>query len=120
MAEANWVVHKTDQPGEYTFWCPACQCGHCFWTPEAGRGPSWNWNGDYVKPTLLPAHQPMTSMKITYRHPTGYTNDNPAPLGYNGPYTTDVCHFHMVDGNLHYCADCTHALANKVVPMEPF
>ena len=36
--------------GQYSFWCPGCQCAH----------PVWGFNGDTEKPTITP------SIKVEY------------------------------------------------------
>lgn len=106
--------------GSYMIWCPGCNCGHQFYVekkspiwcmgcrgswkeggPEkhfpkctggAKMGPfQWTFNGNFDKPTFSPS------------------------LQYPGR-----CHFNLIDGQLHFCADCNHPLANKVVPLEPF
>lgn len=54
---------------------------------------SWKFDGNLEKPTFAPS----------FRH-TG----NPLPW---------VCHYHLTEGQLIYCPDCTHQMANKVVPL---
>lgn len=64
-------------------------CGACG-TPHWFDG-RWAWNGDRVRPTVRPSiHVPV------------------------GP-----CHLFVEGGRLVYLPDCGHALAGKVVPMEP-
>jgi len=74
----------------------------------------WSFNGNYDRPTFAP------SVLCRYRHPKGYTNENPAPLGYDGEYVVDVCHSFVRNGNIEYLSDCTHALAGKTVALEAF
>lgn len=31
----------------------------------------------------------------------------------------DICHYNLTAGQLHFVADCTHALAGKTVPLPP-
>lgn len=63
------------------------------------------------KPTFTPSYL------STMRHPKGYTNDNPAPLGYQGEYVDDVCHSYVTDGQVQFLSDCTHVLAGQTVPL---
>lgn len=54
---------------------------------------------------------------VTYRHPKGHTNENPAPLGYAGEYVVEVCHSFVTEGRIQFLGDCTHALANQTVDL---
>lgn len=79
------------------------------------EGPDgWGFDGNYDKPTFTP------SILVRYRHPTGHTNENPAPMGYSGPYMIDVCHSFVKTGAIQFLADCTHKLAGQTVAMEVF
>lgn len=97
------VGRKTDHG--FAFFCPGCEDVHHVTTDPFG----WTWNGDCEKPTIQP------SVKVTYRHPKGYTNENPAPVGYDGPYVEDVCHSFVTDGRIRFLTDSTHALAGQTV-----
>lgn len=95
---------KFDINGEwYSFYCPACARRHHI-------NNTWNIYG-VDKPTVHP------SVLSLYRHPKGYTNDNPAPLGYTGEYVEDICHLFIREGRLEYLGDCTHSMANEIVDM---
>lgn len=91
-------------------WCPACQSAIAL-PLDKPSGPNWGFNGDTEKPTFTP------SVLRTYRHPTGYSNKNPAPIGYDGPYTDDICHSFITDGKIQFLGDCTHALAGQTVEL---
>lgn len=86
---------------DFIFGCPGCGCEHGVWTskPAANRA-QWKWNGDMVKPTFSP------SLLITWDTPEGTP-------------TRRVCHSYVTDGKIQFLGDCTHALANKTVPLEP-
>ena len=112
VAEPNWVVHKlAAQPGDlnHMIFCPACKCGHGFRAGESdGRpGPIWGFNNNYIKPTLFPAGPGHTcSVLVNY---------------YNYKLKRKVtCHFHITDGMIQYCDDCTHEFAGKTLKLEPF
>lgn len=98
--------------GQYLFYCPGCGSHHGIWTANEGyKHPIWAFNGDVDKPTVSP------SILVTYRHPEGHTNENPAPIGYSGPYVNDICHSFIKDGNIQYLNDCTHSLAGQTVEL---
>lgn len=74
------------------YYCPACKHRHYV---DAKR---WNWNGDLEKPTFHP------SVRHFYPNPD------------TGKDVT-VCHYHVREGKIHYCTDCPHEYAGKVVDL---
>jgi len=70
--------------------CPACRVLHAF--------PLRRWNGDDEKPTLEP------DADVSWR---GYTRLIPPGR----------CHYALRGGVLSFHADCTHALAGRVVEL---
>lgn len=103
--------------GEADFWCPGCREAHVIPVNQAG---GWNFNGNYDKPTFSP------SILVTWTHPKGHTNENPAPTGFPAQkdrpdlWTEERCHSFVRDGQIQFLGDCTHALAGKTVPLEAF
>lgn len=95
----------------YSFYCPGCRHYHWFNVDGPGR-PMWSWNGSHDKPTVSP------SILVRSQRPKGFTNDNPAPLGFDGPMEQTVCHMFVKDGMIQYLGDCTHHLAGQTVPMQ--
>lgn len=82
---------------DFIFWCPGCHSGHGVWTTKKNiMGGFWKFNGNMEKPTFEP------SILLA------------AQNGRNG------CHCYVRDGNIEFLPDCTHELAGKTVPMEPF
>lgn len=82
--------------GQYSFWCPGCQCTHYVWTKNEGYPhPVWGFNGGTEKPTITP------SIKVEYP-----TEDQ-----------VEICHSFIRDGRIEYLSDCTHSLAGKTVDM---
>jgi len=85
-------------------WCPGCEItdpdkhkhGGLHWLPISGKK-KWDWNGNLIKVTLSPSI--LTKM---------HRGDNEF-----------VCHSFLQDGQWRFLGDCTHALANQVVPMVP-
>jgi len=103
-----------DKPIGYqglSFYCNGCKRTH---TVNFHPSNQWGFNGDFDKPTLTP------SVLTKYRHPKGYSNDNPAPHGYDGEYVTEVCHSFVTDGNIQYLGDCTHELAGQTIELPEF
>jgi hypothetical protein len=88
------------------FWCPGCERLHQ--VQIKGRDP-WQFDGALDCPTFSP------SIKVTYRHSKGHSNENPAPVDYRGEYVEDVCHFFIRAGRIEFQSDCTHNLAGQTV-----
>jgi hypothetical protein len=69
---------------------------YIFWCPGCECGhiyfSNWNFNQNIDKPTFTPSL-----------------------LNWN---ETSRCHLFLTDGKIHYCNDCTHSLAGKIVDME--
>lgn len=93
------------------FYCPGCKRVHAV---NYAANHQWSFNGNLEKPTLSP------SVLCSYRHPKGYTNDNPAPADFNGEYVTDICHSFVTDGCIQYLSDCTHDLAGETIELPEF
>lgn len=109
MSQLSKILRDTEDNG-LMFWCPGCDRPHRIQHGE-GSGERWGWNGDVDKPTFTP------SVLTTYRHPKGYTNKNPAPMGWDGEFVTDVCHSFVTDGRIQFLSDCTHAFAGQTVDL---
>jgi hypothetical protein len=91
--------------GKTMFWCPGCEQHH--WVND-----TWSITGTPDAPTFSP------SVLVSYRHPKGYSNANPAPVGYDGEYVEDhLCHSFVTDGRIQFLNDCAHALAGQTVNM---
>jgi hypothetical protein len=82
----------------YRFRCPGCEMTHAFRTE--GEEPRWQFNGDVERPTVSP------SLLVSWTQ--GKQRE---------PRT---CHSFVRDGMIQFLADCTHALAGKTVPLEPW
>lgn len=89
--------------GVYLFYCPGCKRHHVYYTNECEKcNVHWNFNGDWSKPTFSPS---LLNRWGKYVDPN-----------YEGEYS-GICHLFMVNGQLQFCADCTHELAGKIVDM---
>lgn len=116
MALIHRIEKKEGQEGpDLMFFCPACQCGHAVWL----QGPTkWTWNGSFEKPTFAPSllvTQVVADPPVTPENLDQW-NQNPWPQ----TKVEKRCHSHVTDGMINYCADSTHALAGKTIPMEDF
>ena len=109
MSQLSKILRDVEG-GMLLFQCPGCHTCHGVWVGQAEH-PVWGYNSNPDAPTFTP------SILVTYRHPKGHTNDNPAPVGYNGEYVNDICHSFVTDGNIQFLPDCTHALAGQTVPI---
>lgn len=96
--------------GLYHFFCPGCGCYHGVWT-DREKSPCWQFNGDVERPTVSP------SILVRYKHPKGYSNENPAPVGYCGEYVEEVCHSFIKEGRIQFLSDCTHKLTGQTVDL---
>lgn len=133
MDDDKAILLKVDNPAglahaaDYMFWCPGCKCAHAVWTSRANRtGAVWSFNGNMQRPTFNPS----LLLKFTKCPPfdpaTGdYARgpDGKYKLGPDGRLEGAkdvVCHSFIRDGHIQFLSDCTHELAGKTVPMEPF
>lgn len=90
------IIHRLAEYSEcesWSFWCPACECGHRFVTKwfNGRQEPVWSWNGDMEKPTIRP------SIRCT---------------GQN------MCHIVVTDGKIAFCDD-SWKFAGQTMDMEP-
>lgn len=118
-------ILRNGDGGRLIWWCPGCNRHHEViasirediarpdpvepdWTPPAeyyqARDGAWSWNGRSERPSLMP------SVLCTYEG---------ADAGQDGA-PPKVCHCFVVDGNMQFLGDCTHALAGQVVPIPPW
>jgi hypothetical protein len=77
------------------FYCPGCEHGHVFYVRGAL---TWTFNGNEEKPTFDPS---LLNTCPNHHDPTQRR-----------------CHLNLVNGELRYHADSTHAYAGNVVPLE--
>lgn len=90
------IAETMNEPGDYTFECPACKCHHFFRTNEYRHGGAmWDFNGDFEKPTVRPS---------IFVNPQGHSY-------------TPKCHSFISDGKIQYLNDCTHELAGQTVEL---
>jgi len=99
--------------GMALFYCEGCKRPHMLNVSVEGS-PKWTYNGNELSPTFTP------SVLARYTHPKGFTNDNPAPLDFDGEYVTDVCHSFVTDGCIQYLSDSTHELSGQTIELPEF
>lgn len=114
-------------------WCPACKSLHQYkldassemkiegWADkpdEYPASPSWHFNRNLEKPTLMP------SMLIYTEHP-----DPSRPwhewIAMKAAGQIDKipmqrhtrCHYHIIDGAISYCEDCPHEYRGRTIPL---
>lgn len=89
----------------YFHWCPACADMHSL--PDRG----WTFDGDLVAPTFTPSflHGGVKRVVVDGRWTGEWERDaDGKPIPY-------VCHYMLTKGVLHFCGDCTHAMAGQSV-----
>ena len=86
------VLESLGQDGTHVGWMVFCPACKCGHLFDK----RWTFNGDIFKPTFTP------SMLVD--------------RGVNLPR----CHSYVTDGKIQFLSDCTHELAGKTVPLEPF
>jgi hypothetical protein len=114
-------ILRNAQGNRLTWWCPGCDGPHQIAHGD-GPGPRWGWNGSAEKPTFTPSVL-VTGHGLT---PTGqaeadawFEAGNPAPTPKFESAPTS-CHSFVVDGQMQFLGDCTHALAGRTVPIPPW
>lgn len=106
---------------DFVFHCPGCGNGHGVWVTKRNghTGALWTWNGSLTKPTFQPSLL-LTGNELTEKGWADYRAWL-ASEKTTGPDQFDSkpmrCHSVITDGRIHYCSDCTHALAGQVVDM---
>lgn len=94
--------------GGYMHWCPACSEMHAI-------GDGWTFNGDLDdRPTFAPSVR-VSGKKIVRDAAGKWTGEWERDA--SGKPLPFVCHYFLQDGELRYCGDCTHGLANQTVPL---
>ena len=100
MSEYSEVLRKDDQGG-YLHRCPGCKGFHRIAVEKAQpNGAQWTFDGNMGKPTFSP------SVKVTWK--------------WGEEQRDECCHYFIRAGNIEFCADSTHDLAGKSVPLPPF
>lgn len=106
-----------------SFWCPGCEEMHPIKVRDGQSGsPSWNWNGDYEKPTFSPSILITNGCKMP-NHTTGtpcwctFNAEKIAKGEEPSIFTCGVCHSYVREGRIEFLNDCTHAFAGQTVDL---
>lgn len=92
-------VLRSVEGDRLTFWCPGCDEAHVI-SVAPGR---WGYNGNPEKPTFTPS---ILVQSGHFEEPSGFT--------------PSICHSFVIDGQIRFLSDSTHALAGQTVPLPPF
>lgn len=122
MSDDKMILRKVEyaeQGCDFMFWCPGCKCGHGVWTTKRnGVGAIWQFNGSMDKPTFQP------SLLLQWETGEPPVNEHNFDQWKKAPWPQtkkkNVCHSFIRDGQIQFLPDCTHELAGKTIPMEPF
>lgn len=108
-------ILRSVQGGNVGFWCPGCNEMHVVGI-EPPASLIWGYNGNPDAPTFTPSvlirgghYVPGQEGKKCW---CTYNAEHPdkAPV-----FTCSVCHSFVVDGQIQFLGDCTHALAGQTV-----
>lgn len=120
---ASRGVLRVLQGGRIAFWCPGCEELHQVRVRPA-PSPSWDFNGDYDRPTFSPSILVRTGHYVP-GHKAGdncwctFCAEDKADGNPPG-FSCKQCHSFVRDGHIQFLGDCSHALAGKTVKLEPF
>lgn len=91
--------------GKLLFYCEGCNNHH-------GVNDTWQFNGDFEKPTFSPS--------VLVRGIVPITDDEAEKIlsGEKIEPKPFVCHSFVTDGRIQYLNDCTHELAGQTVELR--
>lgn len=99
MAKISPVLRSME--GGFGHWCPGCKTMHYIAVDRPlSNGARWSFDGNIEHPTFSPS--------VRIRIPD-----------WNGK-PESCCHYFLRGGKLQFCADSTHELAGKTVPLPEF
>ena len=78
----------------YMIECPACGCGHLFYTNLSNPKCNWTFDGNLENPTFAPS-------MLVYPNRSGQKR----------------CHSFVRDGNIQFLSDCEHHLKDQIVEL---
>lgn len=104
----NKAKYLNTEEKHVAFMCIGCGQEHA--VPTKGMH-GWSFNQSLAQPTLMP------SVLVRWSTPKGYSNENPAPKGYDGEEENHVCHSFVTDGKIQYLDDCTHQYKGQTIEL---
>lgn len=114
-AQAFWRYSNKNGETGFGWLCPGCGTNHA--VPVTGPR-AWRWDGNEETPTFRPSVRvSFTDCEALY----AAAGDGPITdeLRARHPPKPMICHFFIRSGIAHFCGDCTHEHAGKVLPVEP-
>jgi hypothetical protein len=105
MGQANSKLRRGE--GRYFHWCPGCREMHPL--PD-----SWQFNGNIDNPTFSPSFK-QEGFKVVRDAEGRWTGDWQRDAA--GNCIPIICHYHIQNGQLMYCGDCSHELSGKTIPL---
>ena len=99
--------------GQLVFHCPACKHAHHVTIDPGG----WTWNGSMLLPTFSPSIRASSGHFIPGHIGECWCSYNAAHPENPSGFQCECCHSYVVDGNIQFLPDCTHALAGKTVAL---
>lgn len=114
MSLATPKLRRTERG--FAHWCPACGEMHLLYCDETHIHAGWRMtNADIHHPSFSPSykHEGKQTVKDATGRWTGEWVTDPA----TGRALDFCCHYIITDGNIHYCADCTHSMSGQTIPM---
>lgn len=115
---------SSDIVAGYSFWCPACEERHLYYTErfDGAQRPMWSFDNNLETPTFQPS-----LLLTTIRHKTmneaewleydKLVDEKGTDAALADPRFRYVCHLFVTSGKIIYCLDCTHAYAGKTVEL---
>lgn len=114
-------ILRNGQDNALIWWCPGCAHSHAIRHGD-GAGPRWTWNGSADRPTFAPSVL-VTGRDFTEAGEAAFEAWHDAGCPKPAPEfesADTVCHSFIVDGQMQFLSDCTHALAGQTVPIPPW
>jgi hypothetical protein len=110
------ILRDVEGKGKFNLmiFCPGCGHGHGINGKRPDLKPHWTWNGSYEKPTFSP------SLLVTGVERLTDEQADRIMAGEKFEPKSTRCHSFIKDGQIQFLNDCTHELAGKTVPLEPF
>ena len=90
-------------------WCPGCEDLHA---AEVSAEGAWTWDGNIEAPTISPSLLVQGTQWAT--DSSFYKPQHHVEAGQR-----TCCHSFVKQGQWQFLSDCTHALANQIVPLVP-
>lgn len=99
------------------FKCPGCGDWHAPAVngEKNSRGATWEFNGNFERPTLKPSLLVRSGHYVDQKHPCwcDYNKQHPQ----NAVTSCYICHSFITDGRIQFLPDCTHSLAGQTVDL---